>query len=85
MSYGTRPAIDYLQLYPQHTGEAVIRAAAPVELQLPLLAPRDAQRSFDRLVTTQLRTPAHFELAPNSSQISVFSARVRASLISTPR
>ena len=52
MSYGTRPALDYLRLYPEHVGETVIRAAAPVGMKLPLYTPRDAQAVYDLLVET---------------------------------
>jgi pimeloyl-ACP methyl ester carboxylesterase/phosphohistidine phosphatase SixA len=50
MSYGTRPALDYLRLYPNRVGETVIRAAAPSEMKLPLYSARDIQTSFDRMV-----------------------------------
>lgn len=50
MSYGTRPALDYLRLFPKRVGEIVIRAPAPVAMKLPLHTARDAQIAFDRLV-----------------------------------
>lgn len=50
MSYGTRPVLDYLRLFPERTGEIVIRAAAPTDMTLPLWTPRDAQLSFETLV-----------------------------------
>ena len=49
MSYGTRVALDYLRQYPDRVGETVIRAAAPVEMKLPLWTARDTQLSFDRM------------------------------------
>ncbi len=50
MSYGTRVALDYIRLYPDHVGETVIRAAAPVQMMLPFWTPRDAQHAFSRVV-----------------------------------
>jgi pimeloyl-ACP methyl ester carboxylesterase len=50
MSYGTRPALDYLRLFPDRVGQTVIRAAAPSAMTIPLWGPRDTQAAFDRLV-----------------------------------
>jgi len=57
MSYGTRPALDYLRLYPDRVGETVIRAAAPVDMKLPLWTARDTQLSFDRMAEACLAQP----------------------------
>lgn len=69
MSYGTRPALDYLRLYPDRVGHTVIRAAAPSQMLLPLWTPRDAQASYDTLVRYCQAQPAcaarHPDLAAN--------------------
>lgn len=65
MSYGTRPALDYLRLYPAHVGQTVIRAPAPVEMKLPLHAARDAQIAFDRVAAACLQQPDCAERHPD--------------------
>ena len=68
MSYGTRPALDYLRLYPERVGETVIRAAAPVGMNLPFHTARDAQAVYDLLVATCNAQPDCAERHPDLAQ-----------------
>jgi pimeloyl-ACP methyl ester carboxylesterase len=49
-SYGTRAALVYLRRHGDHVRTAVLDGVAPTNMRLPLFAPRDVQRAFDRLV-----------------------------------
>lgn len=49
-SYGTRAAMVYQALYPEHTRAVVLDGTAPFATRLPMFYARDAQRAFDRLL-----------------------------------
>jgi pimeloyl-ACP methyl ester carboxylesterase len=49
-SYGTRAALVYLRRHGDHVRTVVLDGVAPTNMRLPLYAPRDVQRAFDRLV-----------------------------------
>ena len=49
-SYGTRAALVYQHLYPEHTRALVLDGLAPFELRLPLHNAREAQRAWDMLL-----------------------------------
>ncbi len=46
-SYGSRAAIVYMRMYPQHVRTAYLSAAVPFEIRLPLYSARSVQRAFD--------------------------------------
>ncbi len=50
MSYGSRLALETMRTHPAGVGVAILRAAAPPAMKLPLFTPRDAQASLDRLI-----------------------------------
>ncbi|WP_051881369.1 alpha/beta fold hydrolase [Parvularcula oceani] len=50
MSYGSRLALEAMRMHPDGVGVAILRAAAPPAMKLPLFTPRDAQASLDRLI-----------------------------------
>ena len=49
-SYGTRAALVYLRQHEDHVRTVVLDGVAPTNMRLPLFAPRDVQRAFDRLL-----------------------------------
>jgi pimeloyl-ACP methyl ester carboxylesterase len=49
-SYGTRAALVYLRQHEDHVRTIVLDGVAPTNMRLPLFAPRDVQRAFDRLI-----------------------------------
>ena len=48
-SYGTRAALVYLRLHPEHVRSVVLDGAAPFTVKFPLYTARNAQRSLDLL------------------------------------
>lgn len=48
-SYGTRAALEYQRLYPQHVRRAVLDGVAPPDMVLPLSFSTDAQAAFEAL------------------------------------
>lgn len=50
-SYGTRAAMVYQKMFPQHTRSIVLDGVAPYEVTLPAYYARDAQRAMDLLFT----------------------------------
>jgi pimeloyl-ACP methyl ester carboxylesterase len=46
-SYGSRAALEYMRLFPEHLRSAVLNAVVGPELVLQLQAPRDGQRALD--------------------------------------
>jgi len=78
MSYGTRPALDYLRLFPGRVGQTVIRAAAPPSMKLPLYTPRDAQIAFDRILAACQAQPDCAKRYPDAArQLRQIYAQVR--------
>ncbi len=49
-SYGTRAALEYLRLYPQHVRRVVLDGVAPPDMVLPEASAPDAQAAFDALL-----------------------------------
>ena len=49
-SYGTRAALVYLRQHGDRVRTVVLDGVAPTNMRLPLFAPRDVSRAFDRLV-----------------------------------
>jgi pimeloyl-ACP methyl ester carboxylesterase len=49
-SYGTRAALVYLRQHEDRVRTVVLDGVAPTNMSLPLFAPRDVQRAFDRLI-----------------------------------
>jgi pimeloyl-ACP methyl ester carboxylesterase len=49
-SYGTRAALVYLRQHGDRVRTIVLDGVAPPDMRLPLFAPRDVQRAFDRLM-----------------------------------
>jgi pimeloyl-ACP methyl ester carboxylesterase len=49
-SYGTRAALVYLRQHGDRVRTVVLDGVAPTNMRLPLYAPRDVQRAFDRLI-----------------------------------
>lgn len=49
-SYGTRAALVYLRQHGDRVRTVVLDGVAPTNMRLPLFAPRDVQRAFDRLL-----------------------------------
>src|SRR5687767_13102123 len=49
-SYGTRAALVYLRQHEDRVRTVVLDGVAPTNMRLPLFAPRDVQRAFDRLI-----------------------------------
>jgi len=49
-SYGTRAGLVYLRQHGDRVRTAVLDGVAPTNMRLPLFAPRDVQRAFDRLL-----------------------------------
>lgn len=47
ISYGTRAALTYLRLYPDHTRSLVLDAVVSSSLRIYLQAPRDGERALD--------------------------------------
>jgi pimeloyl-ACP methyl ester carboxylesterase len=50
VSYGTRAALEYLRLYPQHVRRVVLDGVAPPDMALPEASAPDAQAAFDALL-----------------------------------
>jgi pimeloyl-ACP methyl ester carboxylesterase len=49
-SYGTRAALEYLRLYPQHVRRVVLDGVAPPDMALPEASAQDAQAALDALL-----------------------------------
>ncbi len=49
-SYGTRAGLVYLRQHGDRVRTIVLDGVAPPDMRLPLFAPRDVQRAFDRLI-----------------------------------
>ena len=49
-SYGTRAGLVYMRRHGDRVRTAVLDGVAPPNMRLPLHAPRDVQRAFDRLI-----------------------------------
>lgn len=49
-SYGTRAGLVYMRQHGDRIRTAVLDGVAPTNMRLPLFAPRDVQRAFDRLI-----------------------------------
>jgi pimeloyl-ACP methyl ester carboxylesterase len=50
VSYGTRAALEYLRLYPQHVRRMVLDGVAPPDMALPEASAVDAQAAFEALL-----------------------------------
>jgi pimeloyl-ACP methyl ester carboxylesterase len=57
-SYGSRVALQYAVVYPEHTRSVILDGAAPTDVKLPLYAGRDAQRALERLYADCAAEPA---------------------------
>jgi pimeloyl-ACP methyl ester carboxylesterase len=49
-SYGTRAALVYMRRHGDRVRTAILDGVAPTNMRLPLFAPRDVNRAFDRLI-----------------------------------
>lgn len=49
-SYGTRAALVYMRQHGDRVRSTVLDGVAPTNMRLPLFAPRDVNRAFDRLI-----------------------------------
>jgi pimeloyl-ACP methyl ester carboxylesterase len=56
-SYGTRAALEYMRLYPQHVRRVVLDGVAPPDMALPDASAPDAQASFDALLKSCEQDP----------------------------
>lgn len=65
VSYGTRAALTYLRLYPQHTRTVVLDSVVGQELMLYLQMPHDGQRALELLFARCANDPACNEQFPN--------------------
>lgn len=50
VSYGTRAALEYLRLYPQHVRRVVIDGVAPPDMALPESSDLDGRAAFDAML-----------------------------------
>jgi pimeloyl-ACP methyl ester carboxylesterase len=57
-SYGTRAALEYLRLYPQHVRRVVLDGVAPPDMALPQSFAQDAQAALDGVMSDCERQPA---------------------------
>lgn len=57
-SYGTRAALEYQRLFPQHVRRAVLDGVAPPDMALPATFSPDAQAAFDALFAACEAEPA---------------------------
>lgn len=57
-SYGTRAALEYLRLYPQHVRRVLLDGVAPPDMALPQSFGRDVQAALDGLMLDCERQPA---------------------------
>ena len=64
-SYGTRAAMVYQKLFPEHTHAVVLDGVAPYELTLPAFYAREGQRALDLLFARCGADPACHALLPN--------------------
>jgi pimeloyl-ACP methyl ester carboxylesterase len=71
-SYGTRAGLVYMRRHGERVRTAVLDGVAPTNMRLPLHAPRDVQRAFDRLIADCEADPACNTTYPN------LGARARA-------
>ncbi len=65
VSYGTRAALAYLQLFPQNVRSVVLDSVVPPAWSLGDFTSRDAQRAFDLMVKRCQDAPACRETFPN--------------------
>jgi pimeloyl-ACP methyl ester carboxylesterase len=63
-SYGTRAAMVYQKMFPQHTRTIVLDGVAPYDVTLPAYYARDAQRALDLLFVRCGADPACREMLP---------------------
>lgn len=63
-SYGTRAAMVYQKLFPEHTAAVVLDGVAPYEVTLPAHYARDGQRALDLLFARCEADPACRALLP---------------------
>ncbi len=64
-SYGTRAALEYLRLYPQHVRRVVIDGVAPPDMVLPASFSTDTQSAFDALMQSCAQESACGERYPD--------------------
>ena len=64
-SYGTRAALVYLRQHGDRVRTVVLDGVAPTNMRLPLFAPRDVQRAFDRLIADCEADPVCNTTYPN--------------------
>ena len=57
-SYGTRAALEYMRLYPNHVRRVVLDGVAPADMALPEASAPDAQAAFDALLQACALEPA---------------------------
>ena len=57
-SYGTRAALEYLRLHPQHVRRVVLDGVAPPDMALPEASAPDTQAAFDALLQACAQDPA---------------------------
>ena len=50
ISYGTRAALEYLRLYPQHVRRVVLDGVAPPDMALPESFDIDGRAALDKLL-----------------------------------
>ena len=67
-SYGTRAAMVYLRLYPNHVRTVTLQGALSLSQRNPLYSPRDAQRSLDHLLDDCAAEAACAKAFPNLRQ-----------------
>lgn len=65
VSYGTRAALVFQDLFPEHTRALVLDGSAPFEIKLPLYYARDAQRALDLLFDACAADPACHRAFPD--------------------
>jgi len=86
LSYGTRLALSYLRLYPQHVRAATLMGTVSDDARLPLWHARNAQNVLDQLIERCARASECSEAFPNlHQQWSAFLARSEQTPGTLPR
>jgi pimeloyl-ACP methyl ester carboxylesterase len=67
-SYGTRAALVYLRLYPNHVRSVILKGVVPMNLILPHIIARDAQRSLNLLFADCAADESCHQSFPNLRQ-----------------
>jgi len=64
-SYGTRAAMVYARLHPEHTRAVILDGVAPTDMRIPLSFARDSQRALDLLFDDCAKSAACSRRFPN--------------------